>query len=129
MEDFLGVIENDVNPAPLLKDGGNHAEPEHLAHPRFKQVRKTHLLHFLAGERGFDVRDSGATVLLPADSGQNGASTLGLSILCEPARALRHEHHAEKEQKRWDGGQPKHPTPALLAKPRVADKFIGRGSG
>ena len=39
LENFLGVIEDHVDPAPLLEHGQHHAENEHRPQPRIEQFR------------------------------------------------------------------------------------------
>jgi hypothetical protein len=97
-EDLLGVIEDDVDAAPLLEHREHHAEHKHLAHLRLQQVREAHPLDFFACQRGLDVGDRRIRIGLAANFGQDAARALGFTVFCQPTRAFRHEQHAHEKQ-------------------------------
>src|ERR1035441_4529218 len=107
LENFLGIIKNDIDAAPLLEHRQPDAEQQNLFHLRRQQFAEIHLFGFV-DERGFNFSKRGAGIVFTTDFLQNGFCVFGFSFFRQPARAFGNQKHAEKKQQRRRGRQRQH---------------------
>ena len=95
-------------------------DPEHLG---LQQIPETHVLNFLGGERVLNFRPPRRRHAPPPIRARICARPFDQAILHQPARTFRQKQRAEEEQERRHGHGRKHPPPAVLAVPGLADGF------
>jgi len=123
--DLLGVVEDHVDPAPLLEDRQDHSHGQRSLHSRRQQLSPAHARAGLVAKRGLDFRQCPAAVWLAADPRQNAAGQVAPAVLHQPARAFGNEPRAHKEHHGGNGDSGEHPAPAVLAVPRQANHLGG----
>ena len=101
LEDLLGIIEDHVDSAPLLKHGQHHAEKQHLRQPGIEQFPEIDPLGFI-GQRAFDLGHGGRGIAFAPDAAQDVASGLASRRRLSSQRGLSGTKNMPRK-KRADG--------------------------
>ena len=114
---LLGVVEEDVDPAPLLQCGQRHADPDQVARAFAEEIPPADPRCGRRAQRLFDGREFPGRVVFAADARQHAPCFIGAIHTGEPARALGNEKRKQKKQNRRNRDRRKHPAPAELRIP------------
>jgi hypothetical protein len=113
-ENVFGIIEDDIDAAPLLEHRESAADQKHFKQSRFKQITKTALSTTVFVQGIFHIANFIVSVGFPADAAQDRSGLVAQSTLDQPARAFRKNNRTDEEGNRGHYHSDKHPAPAML---------------
>src|SRR5690242_5281954 len=127
--DLLGVIEDHVDSAPLLKHSQKNTDSEDAQDRRREELISPEAMFGFSGQSRLDLAEGVIGIGVAAYLGQRSARLIALSVLHQPARTFRDQQRAEEKDEGGHCDGREHPSPAELAIPRRSDLLRGCSCG
>ncbi len=123
LKNILGIVENDVDPAPLLKHSQEHSQCDDPKKAGVQEIGRSHPSNLFLRKSFPDLRDGTACIRRAAYSTENSLCHSSLPPFHQPARTFWHKKHQYKKRGGRNGLRPEHPAPSPLPVPGLPDEF------
>src|SRR6516225_6561420 len=98
LENIFGIVEQYVDPTPLLQDGQPATDTQDLDQFRRKQLSHANSCNFFSGHGSLNASNLLLSVGLVADAFQHTSGLSFLTIFDQPSRALWNKKRRTKKQ-------------------------------